>query len=129
MAKDRLALITNQIDAIKKMILCRKNRSIWQQLFFHSSGRPKKLLLRLFFHRSGKPRAVFKKLVLNKNGRPRSAFLRWMESEQYRALPRSVGLQPELSEGDIVKRRIYLTPRGDYLLRKLKVAQAREQGT
>lgn len=71
-----------------------KDRSAWERLFFHTDGRPIKLLRRLMFHNNGKPRGVFRKYIL---GKPRGAFHYWMTSPSYLALPRAVQppTQPE----------------------------------
>ena len=55
-------------------------RSILEQIFLRSDGRPIKPLRRLLFHTSGKPRAIFRRLVLHKNGRPRKVFCHWMQN-------------------------------------------------
>ena len=55
-------------------------RSILEQVFFRSDGRPIKPLRRLLFHELGKPRAIFRRLVLHKNETPRRVFCHWMQN-------------------------------------------------
>ncbi|MCE9631739.1 MAG: FkbM family methyltransferase [Planctomycetia bacterium] len=69
----------------------KRHHSLWQQLFFHASGKPRKIVRKLFFHSAGRPRGAFRTYVVHSDGRPRDAFYRWMTSTEYLAMPDVVG--------------------------------------
>lgn len=74
---------TETLEARDRAELSRQylaRRSVLEQIFFRSDGRPIKPLHRLLFQTSGKPRGIFRRLVLHKNGTPRGVFSHWMQN-------------------------------------------------
>ena len=74
---------TQPLEAPDRAELSRQylaRRSVLEQIFFRSDGRPIQPLYRLLFHASGQPRRVFRRLVLHKNGTPRGLFSHWMQN-------------------------------------------------
>lgn len=117
-AEEKLIVLTTELEMARDTIDYLSSQPICRSLFFRSGGRPKKALRLLLFHENGKPRTIFKRLVLHKNGRPRRAFRKWMQSDQYLALPQAVRWRPQPS----------LTPRGEDFMTRLKAAQSRRRG-
>jgi hypothetical protein len=77
---ERVDDICRQFDRVELNRQYLARRSILEQIFFRSDGRPIKPLRRLLFHTSGKPRAIFRRLVLRENGTPRRVFCHWMQN-------------------------------------------------
>ena len=56
-------------------------RHLLIRIFFHSKGRPRKLVRRILFHRKGSSRKYLRWIVFHKKGHPRLAFERWLSSQ------------------------------------------------
>lgn len=82
----KVAFAEEAASRARHEILYLTNRSIWEDLIFRPSGKPKKAFRYLLFHRNGKPRKVFKRLILHSSGRPRQAFRMWMTGKEYQSL-------------------------------------------
>jgi FkbM family methyltransferase len=99
--------VTEQKNRISELIESteRRDKPLWNRLFFRQSGKPKKAVRRALFHTSGKPRGVFRKWVLHPDGQPRAAFRKWMSSPEYQILPRAVRVaSPTASTVDALSR-------------------------
>jgi hypothetical protein len=75
--------LNGKIESMVSDIHYMARRSFFEKLFFHSDGKPVKLVRRLLFHTSGELRRLFRRLVLHKKGTPRRIFSRWMQSSPY----------------------------------------------
>ncbi len=78
--RERVADIGGIFDRAELSRQYLARRSVLEQIFFRSDGRPIKPLRRLLFHTSGKPRGIFRRLVLHKDGTPRGVFSHWMQN-------------------------------------------------
>lgn len=82
----RYAALVDRCATLEAELVRLSERFPFRWLFFHSSGRPRRLVRTLFFHTSGKPRGIVRRRVVRSDGTPRGAFRRWMESPSYQAL-------------------------------------------
>lgn len=68
-------------------------RSFLGRVLFRRDGKPARGLRRILFHNNGKPRRIFRSWVI-RQGVPTPPFRRWMESEDYLALPKAFRRPP-----------------------------------